>query len=41
MYTHKNPVKAGFVMEPWKWKYSSARNYCDDYDGVLKIDVNL
>ncbi len=40
-YTHNNPVKAGFVMEPWEWKYSSARNYCDDYDGVLKIDVNL
>lgn len=40
-YTHKNPVEAGFVMEPWEWKYSSVRNYCDDYDGILKIDVNL
>lgn len=40
-YIHQNPVKSGFVIEPWEWKYSSARNYCDDYQGVLEIDVNL
>ncbi|WP_343659410.1 transposase [Chryseobacterium sp.] len=40
-YVHKNPVETGFVMEPWEWKYSSARNYCDDYDEILEIDVNL
>lgn len=40
-YIHQNPVESGFVMEPWEWKYSSAKNYCDDFEGILKIDVNL
>ncbi|MEJ5050044.1 transposase [Chryseobacterium culicis] len=40
-YVHQNPVESGFVMEPWEWKYSSARNYCDDYERILEIDVNL
>nr|WP_262920498.1 transposase [Chryseobacterium timonianum] len=40
-YIHQNPVESGFVMEPWEWKYSSARNYCDDYQEILEIDVNL
>ncbi|QBA20492.1 transposase [Chryseobacterium indologenes] len=40
-YVHQNPVKAGFVMEPWEWKHSSTRIYCDDYDEILEIDVNL
>lgn len=40
-YVHQNPVEAGFVMEPWEWKYSSARNYCDDYNEILEMDVNL
>lgn len=31
-YVHQNPVESGFVMEPWEWKYSSARNYCDDFE---------
>lgn len=39
-YIHQNPVKSGFVTEPWEWKYSSARNYCDDFEGILKIDIN-
>ena len=39
-YIHQNPVESGFVTEPWEWKYSSARNYCDDFEGILKIDVN-
>ena len=30
----------GFVIEPWEWKYSSARNYCDDFEEILQIDVN-
>lgn len=29
-YIHNNPVRAGFVMEPHHWKYSSA----DDYAGI-------
>ena len=28
-------------MDPWEWKYSSARNYCDDYQEIFEIDVNL
>lgn len=39
-YIHQNPVESGFVTEPWEWKYSSARNYCDDFEGILKIDIN-
>ena len=36
-YIHKNPVKAGLVMEPWEWKYSSARNYAE-LDAVIPVD---
>lgn len=38
-YVHQNPVKSGFVFEPWEWKYSSARNYIDGLDVILEIDV--
>jgi REP element-mobilizing transposase RayT len=27
-YTHYNPVKAGFVLEPQHWRWSSAIDYC-------------
>lgn len=37
-YIHNNPVEAGFVTNPVDWKYSSARNYQDDY-AVLEIDA--
>ncbi len=40
-YVHENPVKSGFVSESWHYKYSSAKNYCDDDQTTLKIDVNL
>ncbi|PWN70670.1 transposase [Chryseobacterium phosphatilyticum] len=40
-YIHQNPVENGFVVNPWEWKYSSARNYCDDYQEVLEIDANV
>ncbi len=40
-YIHQNPVKSGFVTDPIAWKYSSARNYGDDDQTVLEIDVNL
>ena len=39
-YIHQNQVESGFVTEPWEWKYSSARNYCNDFEGILKIDIN-
>ena len=29
-YIHNNPVEAGFVEEPHYWKYSSAKDYCDE-----------
>ena len=40
-YVHENPVKRGFVSESWHYKYSSAKNYCDDDQTTLEIDVNL
>lgn len=40
-YVHMNPVKSGFVTDPVDWKYSSARNYGNDEQTVLEIDVNL
>jgi putative transposase len=27
-YIERNPVRAGMVGEPWKWKWSSARVHC-------------
>jgi REP element-mobilizing transposase RayT len=39
-YIHNNPVKAGFVTNPAAWKYSSARNYADNDQTVLEIDLN-
>ena len=37
-YIHNNPVEAGFVSEPWHWKYSSAIDYADG-KGLLEIDL--
>lgn len=39
-YIHYNPVEAGFVIDPIDWKYSSARNYGNDDQTILKIDLN-
>jgi REP element-mobilizing transposase RayT len=39
-YVHQNPVQAGFVTDPIDYKYSSARNYGDDDQTVLEIDLN-
>jgi REP element-mobilizing transposase RayT len=36
-YIHNNPVAAGFVDEPWYWKYSSAIDYADG-KGLIDID---
>jgi putative transposase len=36
-YIHNNPVQAGFVVEPWHWKYSSAIDYSGGM-GVLEMD---
>ncbi len=36
-YLHLNPVTAGFVREPWHWKYSSAVDYMTDGKGLLEL----
>ena len=38
-YIHRNPVKAGIVENAEDYLYSSARNYCDDYDALIEIDI--
>ncbi|MEZ5009822.1 MAG: transposase [Chitinophagales bacterium] len=35
-YIHKNPVKAGFVLEDYHWKYSSAIDYAGG-KGLVEI----
>jgi len=37
-YTHNNPVKAGIVLEPHYYLYSSSSNYAD-LGGLLKVNV--
>lgn len=39
-YIHQNPVESGFVTDPIDWKYSSARNYGNNDQTVLEIDLN-
>ncbi len=39
-YIHNNPVETGFVTNPIDWKYSSARNYGNEDQTVLEIDLN-
>lgn len=36
-YLHGNPVAAGFVTEPWHWKYSSAIDYMTTEKGLLDL----
>jgi len=37
-YLHENPVRAGFVLEPQHWHYSSAADYYTDHQkGLLDI----
>jgi len=38
IHIHQNPVKAGLVLNPIDWKYSSARNYYGD-NSVVEIDL--
>ena len=37
-YVHENPVKAGFVLLPEEYKYSSAIDYCTKMKGLLIIE---
>jgi putative transposase len=36
-YIHNNPVEAGYVTEPWHWKYSSAIDYAGG-KGLIDIE---
>ena len=40
-YLHNNPVVTGFVTDAIDWKYSSARNYGNNDQTILEIDINL
>jgi len=39
IYTHQNPVKAGIVENAEDYLYSSARNYCDNMDFLMEVDL--
>jgi len=36
-YIHHNPVKRGYVDEAEHWRYSSARNYAGQEDGLIPV----
>ena len=36
-YLHENPVRAGFVREPWHWQYSSAIDYDKNKKRLISI----
>ena len=38
-YLHWNPVTAGFVIEPWHWKHSSAIDYFTKEKGLLDLII--
>ena len=38
-YLHWNPVTAGFVVEPWHWKHSSAMDYFTGEKGLLDVSI--
>jgi len=40
-YIHHNPVKAGLVNKAEDWRYSSAENYAEEDDALLKEVVCL
>jgi putative transposase len=37
-YIHHNPVRRGYVAEPWHWRYSSARDYAGQ-SGSLAVEM--
>jgi REP element-mobilizing transposase RayT len=38
-YIHQNPVKAGIVLSPEEYLYSSAKNYSGSTEILLKVDL--
>ena len=39
-YIHNNPVKAGLVIKPEDYKYSSARNYVNKDNSIIEVDTD-
>jgi REP element-mobilizing transposase RayT len=39
-YIHRNPVEAGLVDKPEKYKYSSAGNYINDDHSIIRVDTS-
>lgn len=37
-YMHRNPIRAGLVLEMEEYRFSSARNYVLDDDSLIKLD---
>jgi putative transposase len=40
-YIHNNPVKAGLVLQPTDWPYSSAADWLKGIKGVIKVEKSL
>jgi len=40
-YIHDNPIKAGLVAKASEWKYSSAADWYDNRQGLIKIEKNF
>lgn len=38
-YIHNNPVKAGFVIDPVHWKWSSAYDYSGGKQGLIDLEM--
>ncbi|GAX61341.1 transposase and inactivated derivatives [Candidatus Scalindua japonica] len=37
-YVERNPVRAGIVRKPWRWKWSSAGVHVGQEDGVINLE---
>jgi len=37
---HRNPVEAGLVDRPEKYKYSSAGNYINNDHSIIRVDTS-
>jgi putative transposase len=37
-YVERNPVRAGIVRKPWRWKWSSAGVHVGQEDGVMNLE---
>ncbi len=40
-YIHNNPVEAGFVYDPQRWKWSIAHDYCGGTQGLIDLVMLL